>query len=485
MSIEPFYKYGMEQMKSIRLNLLVSCTLVFAPALACAVETPTKPNVLLIVLDDMNAWIGRLGVNPQTRTPNLDRLCDRGMLFASAHCAQALCNPSRTAMLTGQPPFVTGIYKNPDRYPPGFLEKHIVLPKYFSTHGYRSINAGKIFHVDINGVWDETGGFSHRESPRPKHRGVEGLGKFDWGATTEGEDAFADTKACAWIAKKLQSGAAGDKPFFMGLGIYRPHVPWYVPQKYFDQFPLDKIVLPKVKEDDLDDLSPNVVRGLQGKSNHKKIIDQKKWAEGIQAYLAAVSYADSLVGRVLDALDAGPYARNTIIVLVGDHGFHHGQKEYWTKGTLWEESTHVPLIIVAPKGSPGLPAGAVVGARCDRTVGLIDIYATLTELTGLPSQPGLASRSLVPLLSEPKTEWSYPAITNSASLGLAVRTERWRYIRRADGDQELYDHTIDPYEWNNLASDSKFEPTMKELAKHLPAQLAPKQSSNKGEGASR
>jgi arylsulfatase A-like enzyme len=235
-----------------------------------------------------------------------------------------------------------------------------------------------------------------------------------------------------------------------------------VPRKYFDRYPLSEIILPKVKDDDLDDVPPIGRMMAKPEGDHAKVLETRNWEKGVQGYLASITFADSCIGRLLDALDASGQADNTIIVLWGDHGWHLGEKLHWRKFTLWEEATRVPFVIVAP----GITRP---GSRCDRTVSLLDIYPTLAALAGSKPPAAVQGHSLVPLLKDPASPWKYPSVTTHGRDNHAVRSERWRYIRYSDGTEELYDHEKDPMEWTNLAGKGELEPVKKQLAAFLPA----------------
>jgi arylsulfatase A-like enzyme len=262
-----------------------------------------------------------------------------------------------------------------------------------------------------------------------------------------------------WAIEELNK--KHDKPFFLACGIYRPHLPWYVPQKYFDMYPPDKITLPTVKNDDLDDVPP-VGRQLATRSgDHKKVIEYGQWRKAVQGYLASISFADACVGRVLDALEKSPHASNTIVVAWSDHGWSLGEKLHWRKFALWEEATRNVLIM-------SVPGVTRAGSKCARTVDAMHIYPTMIELCDLTPKKELEGRSFVPLLRNPEAKWDLPAITTYERNNHTVRSERWRYIRYHDGGEELYDHSKDELEWNNLANDPVFAEVKKEHAKWLP-----------------
>jgi arylsulfatase A-like enzyme len=273
-----------------------------------------------------------------------------------------------------------------------------------------------------------------------------------------------DHKSVDWAIERLNK--KHDKPLFLACGLFKPHMPWQVPRKYYDMFPLDSIEVPKVLETDLDDV-PEVGRQMAKPSgDHAAILASGNWKRAVQAYLAAMAFTDAEIGRLLDGLDKSPLKENTVICLWGDHGWHLGEKLHWRKFSLWEESARAPLIFVAPGVTKP-------GSFCERTVDFIDVYPTLAELCGLPASSELEGHSIVSLLKDPTAEWKYPAITTYGRNNHGVRSERFRYIRYHDGGEELYDHEKDPMEWTNLAGKPEFEAVKKELAAALPATNAP------------
>jgi arylsulfatase A-like enzyme len=469
-------------MRALRILIaaLVVLPILGVPLTASAQDE--RPDILFIALDDLNDWVGYLGGHPQTKTPNIDRLAARGLAFTNAHSPSALCNPSRTALLTGLRPATTGIYGNvPDWRGAEIFKSIATLPRHFRDNGYRTYGAGKIFHAHTFGATGFTGYNDttawhafypslDRQLPdevgpptRPAN-GNTAARTFDWSAVVTDDAAMGDGQVVTWIERQIR--AETGSPRFIAAGIYRPHLPWYVPQKYFDLHPLDVIELPPHRADDLDDV-PEIARPGEfgGVEAHEWITGANRWAEGVQAYLASVSFADAMVGRLLDALDASGRADNTIIVLWGDHGYHLGEKGRWHKSTLWEESTHVPLIIVAP-------GVTTPGSRTTRPVSLMDLYPTLAELAGLETPAHVEGRSLVPLLEDPDRVWDFPALTTYGYNNHAVRTERYRYIRYADGSEELYDHESDPNEWTNLAGEREYAALKAQLRRVLPTENA-------------
>ncbi|MFN9085812.1 MAG: sulfatase, partial [Acidobacteriota bacterium] len=274
------------------------------------------------------------------------------------------------------------------------------------------------------------------------------------------EEAMGDFQVVDWVVQQMNTPR--DQPLFLACGLYKPHLPWYVPQKYFDLFPLDSIVLPKINGDDLDDVPPIGRKYAKPDGDHKLITGAGQWKQAVQAYLACIAFADAQLGRLLDAYEKSPFRQNSVIVLWSDHGWHLGEKLHWRKFSLWEEATHNVLMVVAPGVTKP-------GSRCDRTVSLMDVYPTLVDLCGLPARQELEGVSLRPLLADPKAKWERPAVTTYFRNNHSVRSEEWRYIRYEDGKEELYDHKQDPLEWKNLAADPKLSAVKEKLARWLPA----------------
>jgi arylsulfatase A-like enzyme len=450
----------------IRSRLCFGClgTIVAAAMLGTtAVAAEQRPNVLFIAIDDLNDWVHHLGGHPQGTTPNIDRLAKRGVTFARAHCAAPLCNPSRAALMSGLRPSTTGVYTNPTDWRKVITETP-TLPMQFRQNGYYVAGAGKIYHGSFrrDSDWDEYLKDTHGD-PKPKgeDRGVGGIAF----APLDADDAdMQDYETVSWTIDRLNT--RHDKPFFLACGLHKPHMPWNVPQKYYDMFPLDKIVLPKVLETDLDDIPAAGVMMAKPQGDHRAILESGRWKDAVQGYLAAIAFADAMIGRLIDALDKGPHKDNTIIVLWGDHGWHLGEKQHWRKFSLWEEATRAPLMFVAPGVTR--PDGV-----CNRTVDFMGIYPTLCDLCGIPTPRHVEGVSLKPILSNPQASWDHPALTTYMFNNHGVRSERWRYIRYSDGSEELYDEDKDPMEWTNLAGKSELAPIKAELARFIPRTNTP------------
>jgi arylsulfatase A-like enzyme len=447
------------------LSLLVSVT-ILGPAAGA-----DRPNVLFIAIDDLNDWVGCLKGHPQVRTPHIDRLAARGTLFTNAHCQAPLCNPSRTSVLTGLRPSTTGVYALAPwfRTAKGF-ETTETLFQFFHRHGYTTLSGGKVFHdayppkLDrASGKEVDVWGYAGAWTARPKTKFVNTPDPnplVDWGVYPDRDEDQDDWKIADWAIEQLRKPPAG--PFFLAVGFRHPHVPCYSSQKWFDLYPEEKLRLPPVKENDRDDL-PRFASYLHWSLPEPRLAwlkEHNQWKPLVRAYLASISFVDSQVGRVLDALKEAGLEERTIVVLWSDHGWHLGEKGITGKNTLWERSTHVPLVFTGP--------GVARGAVCNRPAELLDLYPTLVELAGLPAKGRIEGHSLVPQLKNAKAERRWPAITTHNQNNHAVRTERWRYIRYADGSEELYDRAVDPNEWANLASDPKFADAKRELSAWLP-----------------
>ncbi len=449
---------------------------LFAGLMAQAAD---RPNVLFIAIDDLNDWIGVLGGHPQSKTPNLDRLAERGVLFTHAYTAVPACNPSRAALMTGIAAHQSGVYLNSQPWRPP-LQDAVTLPQHFRKHGYWVGGSGKIYHGAYPDPpsWDEYWPSQTKnkpDDPVPPNLPVNGIpntAHFDWGPVDAPTEEMGDAQVVDWVSAKL--AGEFDKPFFLACGFFRPHLPWYAPRKYFDMFPLETIELPSVNPDDLVDIPAAGVRMARPEGDHKKVIEHNQYRQAVQGYLASIAFVDEQIGRLLDAFDASPHAANTVIVLWTDHGWHLGEKRHWRKFALWEEATRTPLMMVVPEGmAPGLKEGTKAGTRVTTPVSLLDIYPTLVDLAGLGENEALMGKSLTPLLRDPKAAWDRPALTTHGRANHALRTPLYRYIRYADGGEELYDHRTDPQEWKNLARDPQYSAVIEGLKAWLPETDAP------------
>ncbi|MFT7161418.1 MAG: arylsulfatase A-like enzyme [Bacteroidia bacterium] len=430
-------------------------------------ELPQKPNVLVIAVDDLNDWIGVLGGHPQAKTPNMDRLAKRGVLFSNAHCQSPVCNPSRASLMTSLYPSTSGIYfLNPDIKESPVASKSVVMPRRFENEGFNVFAAGKLFHngkgineKHIPNYAGQFGGFG--PMPEEKISEYPGHPLWDWGAFPERDDQMPDYQIASWAENKFIEKPK--EPFWMGVGFYRPHVPQFAPQKWFDMFPLESVQLPKTITEDLKDIPSygvDLTREKHVSPTHEWVTENDQWKPMVQSYLACVSFVDAQVGRVLDALDKGQYGDNTFIVLFSDHGFHIGEKERHAKRSLWEDGARVPMMIVGP----GIPKGQV----CNKPVQLLDIYPTLLELSNLEADPKHEGKSLVSLLKNTEADWPNYARTSFGPGNYAIISERYRFIQYNDGSEEFYDHENDPNEWYNVINKEELSEAIEQHRAKIP-----------------
>ncbi len=472
----------------------ILCLILKLAVLANFTFADERPNVLFIAIDDINDWIGVFDGHPQAKTPNLDRLNEMGaMVMYDAHAPSPVCGPSRSAILTGKFPHSTGVYGNNTNLRNAPKAKDLLtLPQYFSKHGYHSLSRGKIFHVHEwegepradHGQWayDEWVQARGWAPPISDERPVNQLPPdpdtgphgyiyraFDWGPT-EGNDEtrMRDYRTATWAAEQLTERDFG-KPFFMAVGISLPHLPWYLPQKYFDMFPPDEVIMPEVYENELDDiLDRNGNVAVQPHSAWIRAEAAGRHEEAVAAYLAAIAFVDDCIGVLLDGLENSPHADNTIIMLWGDHGWHLTQKKRYGKATLWQESCRVPFMVK-------VPGVTKPNQRSYGVVNLIDMYPTLLELCGLPPNPENEGRSFVELLHNPDMEWNEPTLTDWGYGGHRVYDGRYSYsIYIRNGQEELYDHKTDPNQWHNLVRDPEYADIVERLSGYIPTEREPR-----------
>ena len=506
-------------------------------SLSC-LNAQEKPNVLMIVLDDLNDYIGVMGGHPQAHTPNIDRLASQSVLFKNAHANVPVCSPSRASFMNGISPVTSKYWGFSDWTKNEILMHSKSIPEYVKDNGYNAYQTGKIFHKTKPNVWTEMGAIAdygplayngkktiiHPSNPSemgalgaldatftsladvpnvkktdtaPGYKGWYNIhwktkGPFKYNSETN-RDLLTDEKSVLYFKNKIKELAKKNSktPFFMGIGFIRPHTPLVVPQKYYDLFPLDEVQIPVLKENDKDDtkLQENSLgKEPRGRMAFRTLTEgysskERALQTYIQAYLASVAFADAMVGQTLNALEESSFKDNTIVILFSDHGYNMGEKDYLFKYCLWDKTTRVPLII------RGLNNEKNAGKTVNHPVSLIDIYPTIKELCKLKGSTlidkkgaKLDGHSLVPFLKDPLTKkWGGPdtALTIIASWKskvpkeqhIAIKSENYRYIRYANGAEELYNHITDPYEWNNLAKDSKFKKTKEKMAKSLKKQL--------------
>jgi arylsulfatase A-like enzyme len=485
--------------------------------------------VVFIIVDDLNDYEGAFGGHPQVKTPNIDRLAKSGVTFTNAHSNCPVCSPSRNSLFTGVYPFQSKDFGWTKHFEQPVLKNNKTLVEFFSENGYHTLGSGKLLHVEQKKAWNEWGVDINNYGPLA-FNGVEPVGhpsvpepfrsigpidgsfaplsdvpifpdsiskgnKTGW-LYTRGQNDFLDYKNeddrdlmpdemhAQWAAKRIKEMEAQDseQPFFMGIGFVRPHTPLYAPKRFFDMFPLDKIELSEIKEGDADDthykdIYPAEEKGLRYFRTLKESYGgdaELGLKHFLQAYLACIAFVDEQIGTVVDAINNSKFEHNTIIILVADHGWQMGEKDYLFKNSPWEESTRIPYIIKAP--------GFKTGAKVNHPVSLIDIYPTLTELCELTgdnrkneSGAKTGGFSLKPFLDNPETKnWKGPnGALSMVGVGLnntevmkqtySYRTTDWRYILYMDGTEELYHNKVDPYEWENLAENKNHASKKEEL----------------------
>ena len=438
--------------------LRLSITVLIFLCSFSVVIADNRPNVLFIAVDDLNHWVGYTGRNKQAQTPNIDRLSERGMSFTQAYCAVPACNPSRAALMTGIRPWTSGCYTNNNPWKK-FIPVGRGLSKQFLDAGYHVAGAGKIYHSNsfYEAEWSE---YMNDEGLHLNGEGVRKMEGFHKPVEHDLQDEdIADWHVVNWCIERMQQER--DEPFFIACGLYKPHLPFAVPRKYYEKFPLEEIKLPPYREDDLEDLPHAGARMARAPGDHARIQKSGRWKAAIQSYLATIAYTDMNVGRLLDALDASVHRDNTIVVLWGDHGWHFGEKHHWRKFALWEEATRAPLIWAVPGVTPA-------GSRCETPIDFMTIYPTLCELAGVAIPEHVEGKSATQLLRDPSAEWKEPAISTHGYKNHAVRKDNWRFIQYADGSTELYDHRKDPYEWDNLLAQDAKHSIVEELEALLP-----------------
>lgn len=425
-----------------------------------------RPSVLFLNIDDWNDWNSVLKGHPQAVTPNIKRLAERGVVFSNAICSSPTCFPSRSAIFTGIHPARSGNIVNDNAIHPWrfYAQKAITLPRLLSSHGWKSVGIGKNFHNGDRGEFDE---YISRNKPlrQKPGSGINLNPSGRWGVAAVPTAQMPDHIAVSHGIEKLTTV---NDPLFLSLGIYRPHVPWVVPQEYFDLYPLDEVQFPERRTDDLGDL-PERFRLLAhleakfGKGYNRMLAEKGYDKQFVRAYLACVTFADEQVGRILDAWDASPHSRNGYVVLWSDHGYNLGEKEAWSKMKPWYDSAHCNLIIAGP----GIPTSEV----CDKAVSLQDLYPTLVDLLKVPPPPQpIDGNSLTPLLKKPDADWDKPVVMSSESDGIrwdVVLDNDYRMTRLITGETELYQLTDDPHEFNNLAMAPEYASVIKRLSRHL------------------
>ncbi len=437
-----------------------------------------RPNVLFIASDDMNNNLGCYG-HPLVKSPNLDRLAARGVRFDRAYCQYPVCGPSRVSLLTGLRPDTTRVFDN-QMAVRDTLPDAVTLPQLFRANGWLSVRAGKMYHMDVPGSvgtdkWDDPPSWDIAISPPGKEQHTAGKGRnitagkrarWEYVAFEgDGKDQ-ADERATEIAIETLSKNR--NRPWFLGLGYLRPHLPHVAPARFFDLYPLGSIEPVVNPPGDLDDIPLASEIAINTRARDMGGMSETDKKEAIRAYYASASYMDWQVGRVLEALEKTGQAARTVVVFWGDHGWHLGEHHRWHKRSLFEESMRAPLIVAAPgrKGN---------GQGCRRLVEFVDIYPTVAELGGLKLPAELEGQSLAPLLGNPARAWKAAAFSvvtaPNGIVGRAAVTERHRYIRWSGPhpDEELYDHQTDPREYTNLAREARHAETLGRMRKVLEA----------------
>jgi arylsulfatase A-like enzyme len=445
------------------------------------------PNVLFISIDDCNDWLGFLNNHPGTHTPNLDALAGTSLSFDKAYCTAPMCLPARTSVMFGRQPYASGVYDHADKSVVRYeqlTENTSSLVDDLWAAGYDAYGAGKVFHDPQSERWTASRRFPWYLAGHVRKRPDAEATRYDpdWRSPFDGKpigrgNSFdytmidfgpsgrpakreADGLATSWVLDRLAQDHPN--PFFIALGLYLPHEPWRVPQRYFDLHPLDEIVVPEVRPDDLDDLGSYALGEIIDRSHRfAKLRASGLWERAVQAYQAAISYADDHAGQVLEGLAASRYADDTIVVVWSDHGYHLGEKMHIEKFTLWERATHVPLLLYVPGR---YDSQHLVNAP----VSAIDIGPTLTDLCGVEIHDQHDGRSLLPVIEHPELAHERPPLMTWRAGNHCVRRGGWRYIRYRTGETELYDHRTDPQEFTNLADDPRHAATIADLDALLP-----------------
>ena len=454
---------------------------------ASQVYAADKPNVLFLISDDLNCDLGVYG-HPQVKSPNIDRLAARGRLFERAFCQYPLCGPSRASFMTGMYPDQTLIHRN-TVYIRESLPNVKTVAQMFRDNGYFATRIGKIFHVNVPlhiGTSGHDDPYSWDYTINPRGRDMDDMDtiftlvKDEWGGTLSwrADDSMdgeqTDGIAANEASRLLKQYAKQKKQFFLAVGLYRPHTPYVSPKKYFKLYPTANITVPTEPPGYLETLPEPAQKSIRRKKSQINLPEETA-RKAIQAYHASISFADTQLGKILDTLDATGLSKNTIVIFTSDHGYHMGEHGHWQKTTLFENTTHVPMIITVPSmNAPGKHTLALAE--------MVDIYPTLAELCGLTPPPSISGRSLVAVLNDPAATIRQSALTQYES-GYSLRTDRWRYTEWGDNGNdgnELYDHRSDPAEMVNLAQRPEYLATTNDLANQLHARIAEAKKAPKG-----
>ena len=471
------------KLKTVLFASVLFLTVTFCLSARSADKTAAK-NVLFIAVDDLDCRIACYG-DPIAKTPNIDRLAKRGVMFRHAYSQYPLCNPSRVSLMTGLRPDSTKVWDLETNFRTN-LPNAVTLPQLFRQNGYFVARVGKLYHYGVpreigtDGM-DDPISWDYKFNPigRDKteqdkihlltnggYKNTIGFG-MAWLDMDGPDEDQTDAKGVTETIRVLEEHK--DKPFFIAMGFFRPHTPWIAPKKYYDLYPLDSIKLP-VRDAASEKALPDIARNIHPDDYG---LSQKDLKDCVRGYYAAISFVDAQVGRLLDAVDHLGLAENTLIVFWSDHGFLLGEHGQWQKQLLFDPSPRTPMIVYDPTAKGN-------GTVCDRSVELLDLYPTVADWAGLKKPKGLEGFSLRPLLDSPVSgRWKHPAYAQVTRLkdkqrvmGYSVHTERYRYTEWEEGKSgiELYDHQTDPNELQNLAADPNSKATadeMKELLKRI------------------
>ena len=538
-------------------NLSVGFFFIFNQFLVS--QSIENPNILFIIVDDLNDYIGVLNGHKQAKTPNIDKLANEATNFKNAHANVPVCQPSRNSLFTGILPHRSKDFGWTPHFKQPHLKNKTTFIELLKQNNYETYGTGKILHANKRNYWSEWGiEEKYNYGPHASNISQDGIDghplvpepfksvnivdgsfsplsnipyvldslgnrveigwrynkkeKFNYIDEIE-RDLMPDEMHAEWICNKLTelNKINNKNPFFMAVGFVKPHTPLYAPKKYFDMYPLENIILPEIKEDDIEDThyTKNYPKSTMGLHYYEKLIESYRGNKGLRqflrAYLACISFVDDLVGKILNGLEKNNFSKNTIVILTSDHGWQMGQKNYLYKNSPWEESTKIPLIIKIPGSMPSVVL---------EPVSLIDIFPTIIEMCNLKFETNkkanrrkvnsLDGNSLLELIKKPSSKrWagSSGALTmlgvgiNKTTAGIGVnknksapwhieieqqlddslikkqnytlRNRDFRYILYKDGNEELYDHQIDTHEWNNLSENHDYRKIKKKMKRDL------------------
>lgn len=465
------------------MNIRPALQLLTLAAVVCSFATQAnaadKPNVLFIICDDLNCDLGVYG-HPQVKSPNIDRLASQGVLFERAYCQYPVCGPSRASFMTGLYPDQTLIRRNAIRLRERMPDVQS-MSQMFIKAGYEATRVGKIYHYNVpadigTDGHDDPASWTHTINPKGRDKTDEAQvttlrpgaygGTLSWMAADGTDEEQTDGIAATEVVKLLKQYAKDETPFFMAVGLYRPHTPFVAPKKYFEMYPKEKIVVPSVPDGYLDTL-PEPARLSISRKKDQFNLKEDLAKSAIQGYYASITFADAQIGRILDALESTKLDKNTIVLFTSDHGYHMGEHGHWQKTTLFENADRVPLII-------SVPGSKANGQRSSSIAEMIDFYPTLAELCGLNPPAYLSGVSQVAVLSDVTAKPRKDALTLYQN-GYGLRTAQYKYNEWGkDGSlgNELYDHRVDPTEMNNLAASTEHQDTIARLSKRIRARIA-------------